>query len=107
VQVAIGASRAYHLASLNAPYAGTAGDDLIELIGGIDPHYTGVDNHLLLRLLRPLLAALPLRERRILTMRFFRGMSQTQIAAEIGVSQMQISRPLKQSITQLRAGMPS
>jgi RNA polymerase sigma-B factor len=106
VLIAIGASRTYHLASLNAPYAGTGGADLIELIGGIDPRYAGVDDHLSLPLLRPLFAALPLREQRILTMRFFDGMSQTQIAAKVGVSQMQISRLLTQCLTRLRAGMP-
>jgi hypothetical protein len=61
VLVAIGASQVYRLTSLNAPYAGTGGDDLIDLVGGIDPRYAGVDDRLLLRSLRPLFAALPLR----------------------------------------------
>jgi RNA polymerase sigma-B factor len=61
-----------------------------------------VDDHVLLR---SLFAALPLRERRILTMRFFRDMSQAQIAAEIGVSQMHVSRLLTQSLVRLRARM--
>jgi RNA polymerase sigma-B factor len=86
VLTAVGASQAYRLTSLNAPYTGTGGDDLIEFIGGIDPHYTGVDDHLLLPPLRPLLAALPMRERRILTMRFFGNMSQAQIADKVGAS---------------------
>jgi RNA polymerase sigma-B factor len=102
---AIGASQAYHLVSLNAPHAGTDSADLvdlIEVIGGTDPRYAGVDNHLLLR---PLLAALPLRERRILTMRFYGQMSQTRIASEIGLSQMHVSRLLRRSLSQLRAAM--
>lgn len=100
---AISASQAYHLASLNAPYPGTSGADLIDLIGGIDPRYASVDDHLSLR---PLFAALPLRERRILTMRFYNQMSQTRIAAEVGLSQMHVSRLLRQSLARLRAGMP-
>jgi RNA polymerase sigma-B factor len=107
VLVAIRASRAHQIASLNAPYSGTGGADLIELIGGIDPRYTGVDDHLSPPLLRPLFAALPSRERRILTLRFFGELSQSQIAAEVGLSQMHVSRLLKQSLSQLRAAMPN
>jgi RNA polymerase sigma-B factor len=101
--VAIEAAQAYRPASLNAPYTGTGSADLIELIGGTDPRYTRVDDHLWLR---PLFAALPLRERRILTMRFYGQMSQTRIAAEVGLSQMQVSRLLRQSLARLRAEMP-
>jgi RNA polymerase sigma-B factor len=53
--------------------------------------------------LRPLLAQLPLRQQRILEMRFFRGMSQSQIASEIGVSQMHVSRLLAKSLSALRS----
>ncbi len=53
--------------------------------------------------LRPMLAALPGRDRRILMMRYFDEMSQVQIAAQVGVSQMQISRVLSRSLTTLRA----
>jgi RNA polymerase sigma-B factor len=107
VLIAIGASRAYHPLSLNAPDAGTGGADLVEFIGAIDPRYTRVDDRLALPLLRPLLAALPAQERRILTMRFFGEMSQRQIAAEMGLSQMQVSRLLKRSLTRIRAGLLS
>ena len=55
-------------------------------------------------MLRPLFAALPLRERRILTMRYFGDMSQAQIATHLGISQMHVSRLLTQSLTRLRAG---
>src|SRR5690606_36645664 len=51
---------------------------------------------------RPLLERLPERERRILVMRFFRGMTQTQIAEQIGISQMHVSRLLSRSLSQLR-----
>jgi RNA polymerase sigma-B factor len=101
--VAIGALQAYHLASLNAPYAGTGGVDLIDLVGGIDPRYAGVDDR---QLLRPLLAALPPRDRRILALRFYGQTSQTGIAAEVGLSQMHVSRLLRRSLARLRAGLP-
>ncbi len=103
LMAAIGASQAYHLASLNAPHAGTDSVELIDLIGGTDPRYDGVDDQLSVR---PLFAALPLRERRIVVMRFYGQMSQARIAAEVGLSQMQVSRLLRQSLTRLRAGMP-
>lgn len=55
--------------------------------------------------LRPLLAALPDRERRIVMLRFFGNMTQSQIAEEMGISQMHVSRLLARSLAQLRAGM--
>jgi RNA polymerase sigma-B factor len=55
--------------------------------------------------LRPLLAQLPARERTILALRFIRGMSQSQIAAEVGVSQMHVSRLLTRSLGTLREGL--
>jgi RNA polymerase sigma-B factor len=55
--------------------------------------------------LRPLLARLPARERTILALRFVRGMSQSQIAAEVGVSQMHVSRLITRSLAILREGL--
>jgi RNA polymerase sigma-B factor len=55
--------------------------------------------------LRPLLARLPARERTILALRFVRGMSQSQIAAEVGVSQMHVSRLITRSLGVLREGL--
>jgi RNA polymerase sigma-B factor len=55
--------------------------------------------------LRPLLAQLPAREQRILELRFARGMSQSQIATEVGVSQMHVSRLLAKSLAVLRSGL--
>lgn len=55
--------------------------------------------------LRPLLARLSAREQRILALRFGRGMSQAQIAAEVGVSQMHVSRLLARSLSALREGL--
>src|SRR5262249_60238526 len=52
--------------------------------------------------IRPLLQRLTARERRILYLRFFMGMSQSEIASEIGISQMHVSRLLTRSLKNLR-----
>jgi RNA polymerase sigma-B factor len=52
--------------------------------------------------LAPLLAALPERERRILLLRFFGGLTQTEIGAQIGISQMHVSRLLSRTLSRLR-----
>jgi len=48
------------------------------------------------------LAHIPPRERRILRLRFLEDLTQTEIAARVGVSQMQVSRLLRHSLDQLR-----
>jgi len=53
-------------------------------------------------LLAPLLAGLPARERRILALRFGHNLSQSQISAEVGISQMHVSRLLARSLATLR-----
>ena len=55
--------------------------------------------------IKPLIEALPPREKRILLLRFFRGMTQSQIAEEIGVSQMHVSRLLNRTLEQLRTSL--
>jgi RNA polymerase sigma-B factor len=67
-------------------------------LGGPDPDLEAVDNR---TTLRGLLARLPIREQRILAMRFEQDMNQTQIAAAIGISQMHVSRLLLKSLAQL------
>ena len=54
---------------------------------------------------KPLLDRLTPREKRILLLRFFRGMTQSQIAAEIGVSQMHVSRLLNRTLEHLRESL--
>ena len=51
---------------------------------------------------RPALDELPERERQILTLRFFHEMSQSEIAREVGLSQMHVSRLLSRSLAALR-----
>ncbi|MBM9461243.1 RNA polymerase sigma factor SigF [Nocardioides sp. zg-536] len=54
---------------------------------------------------KPLLENLPPREKRILLLRFFKNMTQSQIAEEIGVSQMHVSRLLSRTLEQLRQSL--
>ncbi len=51
------------------------------------------------------LATLSEDERTVVTLRFFDGLTQTQIAERVGVSQMQVSRILTRSLEKLRAGL--
>lgn len=53
-------------------------------------------------MLAPAVRALPERDREILYLRFFRQQTQSEIAAEIGSSQMQVSRTLARVLAQLR-----
>ena len=55
--------------------------------------------------LGPLVAALPERERRILLLRFFGHQTQTEIAVQVGLSQMHVSRLLSRTLAQLRRQM--
>jgi RNA polymerase sigma-B factor len=73
---------------------------LVEHLGELDQELERVEYR---HALRPLLDALPERERTILMLRFFGEMTQTQIAEQIGVSQMHVSRLLSRTLSQLRA----
>jgi RNA polymerase sigma-B factor len=95
-------AQAYNIGSLNTPRDRGDSTDLVDLVGGIDPHFVQVDDR---AALQPMLAGLTPRERRILTLRFDNGMTQAAIAAHIGISQMHVSRLLKHSLTILRRAM--
>jgi RNA polymerase sigma-B factor len=102
VVAAQAARYAYRPDSLDTAPTGPDAVDLADVLGSADPHFAAVDDQLMLR---TMVAALPIRERRILTMRFDEDMTQTQIAAEIGISQMQISRLLRKTLARLQARM--
>ncbi|WP_426512907.1 sigma-70 family RNA polymerase sigma factor [Dactylosporangium sp. McL0621] len=102
---AIGASHVYRLKSLDAGLAASDGIELNDLVGVVDPRFAGVDERLSHGQLGRLVAALPARERRILAMRFTDEMTQASIAGELGISQMHVSRLLRHSLHQLRAGI--
>ncbi|HEX4863233.1 MAG TPA: sigma-70 family RNA polymerase sigma factor [Acidimicrobiales bacterium] len=95
---AMDAERGYWLASLDAPREDTG--EAIEL-ASIDE---GFDRALNRHELERLLPELSPRELIILERRFFRGWTQEQIADDIGVSQMQVSRLLARTLEELRTG---
>jgi len=99
---AIDVGRLYHPLSLSAPAGPDTDLDMADPLGAEDPGMVAVDNR---ESVKPLLATLPERERKILTMRFFRDMTQSQIAAELGISQMHVSRLLTQTLGNLRAAL--
>jgi RNA polymerase sigma-B factor len=96
-------SRAYSTVALDA---GADGDDdgggAIASLGFDDEALEGVEYR---ESLKPLLAQLQPRERQILMLRFFRNMTQTEIAEEVGISQMHVSRLLARTLAQLREGL--
>ncbi|HLL65197.1 MAG TPA: RNA polymerase sigma factor SigF [Micromonosporaceae bacterium] len=99
---ALECGRAYGTLSLHAPIPGTDGTEVADLIGGVDPELELVEHRVALR---PLIEKLPPREQRIIAMRFFGNLTQSQIAAKLGISQMHVSRLLSQSLRQLREGL--
>ncbi|MDH6629706.1 RNA polymerase sigma-B factor [Streptomyces sp. LBL] len=85
--------------SLEAEMPGTDGYALGDAIGGPDPGFDTVVDRVAVR---PCLEALPERERTILYLRFFRGMTQSCIAEQLGISQMHVSRLLSGCFDRLR-----
>jgi RNA polymerase sigma-B factor len=86
----------------SAPLDAARSDDdstLADRIPETDPRLEIVDD---LVALGPLLERLPDRERRILELRFFGDRTQSQIAEEIGISQMHVSRLLSRTLAWLR-----
>jgi len=77
-----------------------AGRTLATAIGDVDPGLGLVEDRMAVV---PLLAKLPDRERRILQLRFFHDMTQTEIAALTGISQMHVSRLLSRTLGMLRS----
>jgi RNA polymerase sigma-B factor len=101
---ALEARHAYNATSLEASAGDGAdgGSALADRFGELDPAFERVEYR---ESLRPLLDGLPERERRIVLLRFFHNMSQTQIADELGISQMHVSRLLAKALARLREGL--
>lgn len=95
------AIQAYESLSLDAPRPGAEDDSITygDAIGHDDERFELIE---LDATLVGVLDRLPAREREILRMRFVEELTQTQIAARVGVSQMQVSRLLRRSLEELR-----
>jgi RNA polymerase sigma-B factor len=95
-------SNAYAMVSLDAPAGDLDAPTVSDQIGAEDESLVALEYR---TALGPLIAELPERERRILYLRFFRGMTQSQIADRLGISQMHVSRLLNRTLSALRAGL--
>jgi RNA polymerase sigma-B factor len=98
---ALHAAEAYRALSLDAP-TGEDGPTPAEGLGGDDGEFERTEQRLLLR---GGFEALAPREREILRLRFFEGLTQREIADLVGISQMHVSRLIRRSLEQLRIAM--
>jgi RNA polymerase sigma-B factor len=96
---AMEAGSAYSPSSLSAGGGNEGELDPMETIGSLDEEYERSEQR---ASLQPALRALPDREREILRMRFEEGMTQTEIAEQVGVSQMHVSRLIRKSLARMR-----
>jgi RNA polymerase sigma-B factor len=98
---ALDSAHAYSLISLDA---GTTEEGLSyhEQIGDLDEALEALEDRVSVA---PLLRQLPPRERRMLHLRFFKGLTQSEIAEELNISQMHVSRLLAKTLATLRSGL--
>jgi len=99
---ALETGQAYATLSLSAPSGGGEdGDDLdpLESLGEIEKEYEVSEDR---AVLAPGWKVLDERERRILELRFFEGLTQSQIAQQVGISQMHVSRLIRRSLEKIR-----
>src|SRR5437764_9577609 len=99
---ALETAAAHHSTSLDAPREDRSSGEsgaLVDVFGEEDHRYELVDETVTISVAARELSA---RERRVLALRFVNDMTQTQIAQEIGVSQMQVSRILRRALNRLR-----
>jgi RNA polymerase sigma-B factor len=95
------AGSSYNTLSIDSG-GGSDDDDaraIADTLGDVDAGLDRIEDR---EALRPLLEALPERERMVLVLRFFESMTQTQIAERVGISQMHVSRLLAKSLARLR-----
>lgn len=101
VLAAVEAARCYRKTPLTAGRSDDSGDDLDDLaiLGTDDAGLDAVDAS---ETIERLLTCLPPRERRIVELRYLRGLTQSRIAELVGVSQVQVSRLLRSSLARMR-----
>ena len=101
----LAASSAYHVGTIQPGGADGETETPIDRVDALASEETGYDQALDTDLVARLLAQLPEREQEIVRLRFYEQQSQEQIAAKVGVSQMQVSRLLRGSFEKLREWM--
>jgi len=99
---ALEVGRAYSSRSLTSSHDMDEGaePELVELLDDEEPGYEAAENR---QLLAAGLQTIDERERRIVHLRFVEGLTQSQIAAEIGISQMHVSRLIRRMLEKLNA----
>jgi RNA polymerase sigma-B factor len=90
----------YRLASIDTKVDDDQGPGVSSKLGTDDPELDAVENRVAVEVM---LQVLPERERRIVYLRFFEGLTQSEIADEVGISQMHVSRLLVKSLEMLSA----
>ncbi|MCY1145700.1 SigB/SigF/SigG family RNA polymerase sigma factor [Actinoplanes sp. Pm04-4] len=95
-------ARAYNATSLSTPVSAEGTTELGDTLGGEDREYEMTEFRIALG---PALATLDEREQKIIHLRFYGNLTQTQIAEHVGVSQMHVSRLLTKALVKLRAQM--
>jgi RNA polymerase sigma-B factor len=99
---ALESGQAYTTVSLSAPSGGGEEGELdpLESLGELEHEYEVSEDR---AVLAPGLDVLDERERRILHLRFWEGLTQSQIAQQVGISQMHVSRLIRRSLEKVRA----
>lgn len=100
VLAAMEAAQAFRADSIDVAASGDDGATVADSLGTTDAGPALFENR---ELVGELLATLPERERRIVELRFFADRSQRDIADEMGISQMHVSRLLRKALAELRA----
>jgi RNA polymerase sigma-B factor len=103
---ALESGRAYSSLSLSSGGGGDGEEDLdpLESIGTEEHQYEVSEDR---AVLAPGFKALDERERKILQLRFFDGLTQSQIAQQVGISQMHVSRLIRRSLEKIRTEIAS
>jgi RNA polymerase sigma-B factor len=103
---ALQAAGAYRAGSLDAPRSGageeSSGESVADTIGAEEGGFERAEER---ATLEPMFARISERERLVLTLRFGQDLTQAEIGERIGVSQMQVSRLIRQALARLREGL--
>jgi RNA polymerase sigma-B factor len=101
---ALEVGQAYSALSLSTANDDDSGVDPLSALGQTEDGFETSDDRVLLQ---PGFRALDERERKIMTLRFYAGLTQSEIAQEVGISQMHASRLIRRSLDKMREGIES